>query len=77
MRTRGEVLADAISFALIRARKVVRGLKQGLTNEERRAVADGTVYELKKHGDPWKLDEEFALHHQEGYCPPDWCKPSS
>ena len=40
MRTRGQVLADAVTFALIRARKTVRGLKQGLTDEDRRAVAD-------------------------------------
>jgi hypothetical protein len=77
MRTRGQVLADAISYALIRARKIVRGLKQGLTDEDRRAVADDAVYELKKYGDPWRLNEEFSPHRHEGYCPPDWSKPQS
>ena len=38
--TRGDLLRYAIAYALIRARKVVRGLKHGLTEEERYAVAD-------------------------------------
>jgi hypothetical protein len=59
MRTRGEVLSGAISFALIRAVKVVRGLRKGLTDDERHAVGDSAVYHLKKYGDPWKLNEEF------------------
>ena len=44
--TRGEMLAFAISFALRRAKKIVRGLSRGLTEEERHAVADRTVEEL-------------------------------
>jgi hypothetical protein len=32
--TRGDILRYAIAFALIRARKIVRGLKQGLSDEE-------------------------------------------
>jgi hypothetical protein len=35
MRTRGELLAHAISFPLNNAVKVVRGLRKGLTSEER------------------------------------------
>jgi hypothetical protein len=58
-RTRGDRLAFAISFALIRAVKVVRGLTQGLTNDERHAVADDAVQEMKKYGDPWRLSEEL------------------
>jgi hypothetical protein len=54
-RTRREQLRFAIAFALIRARKIVRGLHQGLTEEERYAVADTAVDELEKHGDPWRL----------------------
>jgi hypothetical protein len=33
-------------------------LKEGLTEEERYAVADHTVAQLKEHGDPWRLNEE-------------------
>jgi hypothetical protein len=56
--TRGDVLKYAIAFALRRARKIVRGLKDGLTEDERHAVADHVVRQLKERGDPWKLDEE-------------------
>ena len=55
---RGDVLRYAIAYALLRARKIVRGLKQGLTEEERFAVADHVVTQLKQHGDPWELSEE-------------------
>jgi hypothetical protein len=56
--TRGEVLRYAIAFALRRSRKIIRGLKEGLTEEERFAVADHTVTQLKQRGDPWRLNEE-------------------
>ena len=56
--TRGEVLRYAIAFALRRARKIIRGLKKGLTEEERFAVADQVVGQLKERGDPWRLNEE-------------------
>ena len=56
--TRGEVLKYAIAFALGRARKVVRGLKEGLTEDERHAVAEHVVRQLKERGDPWHLDDE-------------------
>ena len=55
--TRGDVLRYAIAYALLRARKIVRGLKAGLTEEERFAVADHVVSQLKQHGDPWELSE--------------------
>jgi hypothetical protein len=56
--TKGEVLRYAIAFALRRSRKIIRGLKEGLTEDERFAVADHTVEQLKERGDPWRLNEE-------------------
>ena len=53
-----EVLRYAIAYALRRSRKVIRGLKEGLTEQERFAVADHTVAQLKERGDPWRLNEE-------------------
>jgi hypothetical protein len=55
---RGEVLKYAIAFALRRARKVVRGLKDELTEAERFEIADHVVGQLKDHGDPWGLSED-------------------
>ena len=54
--TKGDVLRYAIAFALRRSRKIVRGLK--LTEEERYAVADHAVAQLKERSDPWRLNEE-------------------
>lgn len=59
MRTRGDMLRFAIAFALMRARKLVRGLRQGLTEEERYLVADDVVHRLQQHGDPWRLSEDL------------------
>jgi hypothetical protein len=56
--TRGDVLRYRIAFALSRAVKIVRGLRQGLTEPERYAVADHVVEQLKARGDPWRLSEE-------------------
>ena len=56
--TRGQVLRYALAFALRRSRKIIRGLKQELTEDERYAVADHVVWQLKERGDPWRLDEE-------------------
>jgi hypothetical protein len=56
--TRCEVLRYALAFALQRSRKIVRGLKQGLSEDERFAVADHTVAQLKERGDQWRLNEE-------------------
>ena len=53
--TKGEILRYAIAFALRRSRKIIRGLKEGLTEEERFAVADHAVVQLKERGDPWRL----------------------
>jgi hypothetical protein len=79
MRTRGEVLSSAISFALIGAVKVVRGLRKGFSNDERYAVADAAVSHLKKYGDSWKLDEELPPPAGDtGHgMPAGWQKPST
>jgi hypothetical protein len=50
--TRGEVLKYATAFALRRSSKIVRGLKEGLNEDERYAVADHAVAQLKERGDP-------------------------
>jgi hypothetical protein len=57
--TRGELLTHSISYALIRAKKVVKGLSQSLTQDERQAVAQRAVDELRRNGDQWRLDEEL------------------
>ena len=76
---RGEVLSYAISFALIGAVKVVRGLRNGLSESERHAVADAAVSQMKKYGDPWKLDEENERpNYDTGHgmlAGPNWHKP--
>ena len=53
--TCGEFLAHRISFAVNSAVKIIQRLSIGLTDLERYAV----VLEMKKYGDPWKLDEEL------------------
>jgi hypothetical protein len=50
--TRGEVLRYAIAYALRRSRKIIRGLKEGLSEYERQAVADHVIARLKERGDP-------------------------
>jgi hypothetical protein len=56
--TRGDLLRYKLAFALRHAVKVVRGLRHGLTEDERYAVADRVVAQLREHGDPWRLDDE-------------------
>jgi len=56
--TKGEMLRYAIAYALRSSRKIIRGLKEGLTEDERFAIADHTVAQLKERGDPWRLNEE-------------------
>jgi hypothetical protein len=53
------MLRFAIAFALKEARKIIRGLRQGLSEEERYQIADEVVNRLKQHGDPWRLSEEL------------------
>jgi hypothetical protein len=59
MQTRADTLRFAIAFALRGARKLVRGLRQGLSEEERYRVADDVVQRLQQHGDPWRLNENL------------------
>jgi len=61
MATRGDMLAHTISFALIGARKAVRGFWSTLTEKERWTVACRVGALLKEHGDKWKLDEELDV----------------
>ena len=56
--TSGEVLRYAIAYALRRSRKIIYGLKEGLTEGERYAVADHVVRQLTDRGDPWRLNDE-------------------
>jgi hypothetical protein len=58
MRTRGDMLRFAIAFALMRARKLVRGLRHELSEDERFLVADDVVHQLQQRGDPWGLSQE-------------------
>jgi hypothetical protein len=50
------MLSFAIAFALRGARKLVRGLREELNEEE---LADDVVHRLKQHGDPWRLSEDL------------------
>jgi len=59
MKTRSDLLRFAIAFALRAAAKLVRGLRQTLTEEERYRVADDVVDRLQRHGDPWRLSEDL------------------
>ena len=54
----------AVAFALIKARKVVRGLREGLTEEERYAVADAVMWRLKEHGDRGSSQRNYPLKAQ-------------
>jgi hypothetical protein len=57
-RTRGEALSFSLSFALMKATKIVRGLSKGLSDDDRRAVVAETLRLLRKNdGDRWQLDE--------------------
>jgi hypothetical protein len=49
-----------LRHASIQARVALcaRGLRQGLTEDERYAVADHVVSQLRERGDPWRLDDE-------------------
>jgi hypothetical protein len=55
--TRGHVLKYKIAFALRRASKIIRGLKQRMSETERYAVAEHVVSHLQEHGDPWRLSD--------------------
>jgi hypothetical protein len=56
--TRGEVLRYNLAYASIRASKIVRGLRQALTEREHYGRGRTRGGQLKEHGDPWQLSEE-------------------
>lgn len=70
MRTRGDLLRFAIAFALRGASKLIRGLRQGLSEEERYRVADDVVDRLRERGDPWKLSEPLPDMTGKGHSTP-------
>jgi len=64
------MLRFAIAFALMGARKLVRGLRRGLSEDERYRVADDVVQRLKQHGDPWRLSDELPPLAGKGFSTP-------
>ncbi len=64
------MLRFALAFALMRARKLVPGLRQGLGEEERYLVANDVVHRLQQHGDPWRLKEDLPEATGQGYSTP-------
>jgi len=71
MKTRGDMLRfAAIAFALMRARKLVRGLRQGLSEDERYLIADDVVHRLQQHGGPWRLSEDLPKVAGRGFSTP-------
>jgi len=64
------MLRFAIAFALTRARKLVRGPRQGLSENERFLIADDVVERLRQHGDPWRLSEELPPVNGKGHSTP-------
>jgi len=70
MRTRADLLRFAVAFALRGARKLVRGLRQGLSEEERYRVADDVVHRLQQHGDPWRLADDLPPPAGQGFSTP-------
>jgi hypothetical protein len=70
MPTRGDMLRFAIAFALMGARKLVRGLRHGLAEKERYRVADDVVCRLKQHGDPWRPSDDLPPVNGKGFSTP-------
>ncbi len=70
MPTRGDMLHFAVAFALRGARKLVHGLRQGLTEDERYRVADDVVHRLQQHGDPWRLADDLPPATGKGFSTP-------
>ncbi len=59
IRTRGDLLRGELAFALTKAVKIVRGLRQALSREEREAIADDAVKRIAaKPYDPLKRRTE-------------------
>lgn len=68
------MLRFAIAFALRRVRKLVRGVRQGLSEEERYLIADDVVSQLRARGDSWRLSEELPEMTGKGYSTPPMTK---
>jgi hypothetical protein len=79
LRDRGDLLKYALSDALRKAVKIVRGLRAGLPMAEREAVAEAAVADLRKlPDDPWKLAEPLPVRTMDDLgapTPGDWCQP--
>ena len=58
------MLAFAVSLALGRLR--IRGVRRLLTEEDRRAIAQDVVRQLREFGDPWQLSREVPDKWFEG-----------
>ena len=50
--------ADALQTIAVEASKPLKGKCQMVTEDERYAVADRAVAQLKERSDPWRLNEE-------------------
>ncbi|MFZ3358152.1 MAG: hypothetical protein WA177_05265 [Xanthobacteraceae bacterium] len=69
------MLRFAVAFALRGARKLVRGLRQGLSEDERYRVADDVLERLQQHGDPWGLSKELPSATGKGHSTPPLQEP--
>ncbi len=72
--TRGDVLKFAIAFALRRARKVVRGLTDGLTESERYAVAEHVCRSCKSTVTPGTYQMRPSRSEDRQLKPPWTCR---
>ena len=63
-RTRAEMLAFALSLALSRLR--IRSMRRLLTEDDRRAIAQDVVRQLREFGDPWELSRDVPDKWFEG-----------
>jgi hypothetical protein len=58
-RTNGDVLRDAVVFALRKVKLHIgrRFVRVEVTDQQRYEIGDHVVHELKRRGDPWRLSE--------------------
>ncbi len=64
IKTRGDLLRLALTTALSDAVKIVRGLRTGLTHDEREAFADDAVSRIAAlREDPCRLNEDLPPLH--------------
>ena len=60
-RTRGELLRFTVAFVLRKLK--IQGRKGALTEGQRYEIGDHVVYEMKRYGDPWGLNEVMPENH--------------